>query len=269
MKRNDPLFHPPRSEAAEVFDRALKLYTEYFFPLELPLYYSSPSWLQARRVLDIGTGNGAYLAQLSTWFPDKEYKGIDRDPTMVEVAKQRHARERMAFSCVDFMDASAEYDYLLFRFVAQHVVDIPGLLRKAAEITTGNGAILLIDSWKGSYHYEPDVPLLRGLMDTFREHRLQHGANYDVMSGIEHLIADQPHWHVRRAGEILVPTTIPGHLAILRDMERETIEFLAATGVVDVDFAAVRAEWDRWCNSEHVYAHEGLRVLELSKRDGA
>jgi tRNA G46 methylase TrmB len=95
------------------------LQTAMCFALELPAYYASPSWHEARTVLDAGTGHGDYLRGLARRFPEKTYVGVDIEPAYVEAARATAGERRgMRFVVDDVMALDGSYD-----FAVRHRVD--------------------------------------------------------------------------------------------------------------------------------------------------
>jgi SAM-dependent methyltransferase len=263
MVENDPLFVFRDAGATDRLDKALSLYVQYFFPLEVTAYYSSPAWRSARTVLDVGTGNGDYVARLADCFPDKRYHGIDREASLVERAIRRHAGDRLTFSRADFFEAGGRYDFLILRFFSQHMADMTRVLDKCADLTTGS--VLLVDPWSDQFLCVPEVPPLANLARDFRNARRAAGANYDVMSSLRTVADGHPAWACGRVSELRVPTTIPGHLDVLRNMVEATLDYLEHTRAVVFDFQSVREAWADWCHTPGAYAHHALCLLELQR----
>ena len=73
------------------WDELLRFQANITLPVELPCYYVEKGWLEARSVVDLGTGNGYYLKRLQEHFPAKKYLGLDVDAEALEAYARAQA----------------------------------------------------------------------------------------------------------------------------------------------------------------------------------
>lgn len=79
----------------------------------------------ARRILDIGSGDGRLLALLKAARPHAQFIGLDFSPTMLEAARKRFAGDaNVALVAHDFADrlpALGDFDCVVSSFAIHHV----------------------------------------------------------------------------------------------------------------------------------------------------
>ena len=80
---------------------------------------------QCHRVLDVGTGNGTFVARLAEDYPDIEFVGIDKRKPCVESCKKITAKNFQAFHVDMFSRTTtfdfSQYDGILMRYFLLHV----------------------------------------------------------------------------------------------------------------------------------------------------
>jgi 2-polyprenyl-3-methyl-5-hydroxy-6-metoxy-1,4-benzoquinol methylase len=113
------------STAIRVWDSLLTQQVALFAPSEIDHLSSLSSWQSARTVIDIGCGNGDYVAALQRAFPWPKFHGIDSSPGLIEIARQRHHINGITFHTGDVTRQSPNLiaDAIILRFVVQHLAD--------------------------------------------------------------------------------------------------------------------------------------------------
>lgn len=148
-----------KATEAQLWDVFLEGQSGLFFDSEFAWISKGSWWQEAKNILEIGSGNGAYLYKLSQQFQDKEYKGI-------EVLSQsvKDANERYVWPHLTFQEGDAEVfdntlvsssDIIMFRFTLQHLNDSCAALENAAQYLSPNGYVVIIESYdkaKSSSH---------------------------------------------------------------------------------------------------------------------
>jgi trans-aconitate methyltransferase len=78
------------------------------------------------RVLEIGCGPGALLADLASKHDEVEFVGIDVEPKMIGHARERHARDNVRFELVDLRGETPDEqaDFAFSIDVLHHVGDL-------------------------------------------------------------------------------------------------------------------------------------------------
>lgn len=138
-----------KADTAELWDVFLEGQTKLFFDSEVQWIANADWWQSSKRILEIGCGNGAYLAKLADQFQGKKFLGIEKLPLSVAQAQERNSRDSVIFREGDaevfdpqLIDSA---DIILFRLVLQHLNDPMIALKAAARYLSSNGYVLIID----------------------------------------------------------------------------------------------------------------------------
>ena len=141
-------------EAADLgtlWDNFLSLQTELYFNQEADLIESQQFWQKAKNVLELGSGNGAYLHKLSARFQDKNYLGIEKQSKPVTQAEQNFGGPKLKFREGDAEAASedleGQFDVVLFRLTLQHLKNPRLALEHACTYLKDGGHVVIIDAY--------------------------------------------------------------------------------------------------------------------------
>ena len=234
-------------------------------PLELPFFYGSPQWHEARDVLDLGTGNGYYLQKIASRFPDKSYLGIDISEDLIEIATRENSRANVRFICGDLFEFEGAYDVVILRLVLQHLPDVDKVLKKVARITKQGGSVLVIEAHDPSRMYWPDVPLFMRFFRAYAAYQASLGLDRTVAARLPEIIENHPCWAAGSAAQVIVPSTLPGNLDLFRKSYGLFIELVEHGSDMTYDFDSVRREWQRWCDLDYAYTQAGLNIVRLDR----
>ena len=94
------------AELPELWDHYLKRQTDLYFGQEANWLAQKECWVKARHVLELGSGNGTYLHQLSETFKDKTFLGLEKNSAYVKQASAQFTRTGLAF-----IEGNAEIEY--------------------------------------------------------------------------------------------------------------------------------------------------------------
>lgn len=92
---------------------------------------------RAKRVIDVGCGDGTYTAELLDMGSPDSIHGVDPAPTAIEAAEARGADERLSFavgSAYELPHADREFDLAYLRGVLHHVDDPQAALAEAMRV---------------------------------------------------------------------------------------------------------------------------------------
>ncbi len=129
-KRVSDCFQTTRPVLFDLWDRLQTLQCKFAFQQELMLFYLSEPWLRAKKVLDIGCGNGHYLDLLFDRFPDKRYSGIDVSSELIESAERTSKIPGVQYKALNLFDCQGHYDALLMRLFLQHLPNSVAVLEE-------------------------------------------------------------------------------------------------------------------------------------------
>jgi tRNA G46 methylase TrmB len=118
---------PARYNLGDLVDQILIMQTDYSWPKEAECL-ENHGLKSAKRVLDIGTGNGHFLCRMAERYPDKQFVGIETSEPLIERAskiargmnlagpfdRSRHLRRRCFFAR-DAAERARQHQHLLAR----------------------------------------------------------------------------------------------------------------------------------------------------------
>ena len=260
---HSPLFHTKDDRLEEIWDLLQRYQSDFCIAQELPHYYTFEQWIEARTVIDVGTGNGYYLNRIADLFPGKTYVGIDHSAELLAIASQHIQREQISFLKQDLWELTGIYDFAILRLVLQHVPDVAGVLECLARVVRPGGAMLVIDAHDPLRFFSPPVPKFMEFFSTFRSQEQQSGPDKTVTSGLEALVSSHPDWQVEKSITLTIPSSIPGNMELFRKTYGLVIDMADLVGKLDCEFELVKEEWKRWCSLEKAYAQVGLDVIRL------
>jgi len=125
----DRLFEYDQQTCAETLQAAeLPNLWSYFLKGQANLYFSQDKewlsqkrwWIEARNILELGSGNGVYLSLLSETFKNKAFWGVENQSLSVEQSNAQFGRSGLAFI---EGDAEVEYEQYKNQFDAILSVD--------------------------------------------------------------------------------------------------------------------------------------------------
>jgi SAM-dependent methyltransferase len=142
--------------------------------------------LDARRILDVGCGLGAYVRKLQAFSSD--VYGVDIDPDRVAQA-QRDLDHIFLAPAEELPFADEHFDVVLMHEVLEHVRDDVQAVHEAYRVTRASGYIVIFAPnrlypfethgiyWRGKYHFG-NVPLVSYLPSALRDHLCPHVRAY-------------------------------------------------------------------------------------------
>lgn len=255
-----PLFH--------IWDRMQRLQTDFCILQELGVYFRSSHWRSARRVLDLGTGNGYYLGRLAEHFPDKSWTGIDSSGPLLAVAA-RELRDRDVELCESDLSeftTADPFDFVLMRLFLQHLPSVSGALDRAAGLTASGGALLVIDALDEERFFAPPAEAFSDFFAAYTALQRERGRERAVGRCVLQALEGRDDWTLGDRVRLVIPSTLPGNHKLFQENYRLFIDLVEDAGDLSYDFDHVRREWDAWCGRERAYMQVGLDILRLDRR---
>ena len=163
----------------ELWDTFLQGQTKLFFDPEFIWIAKGSWWQEAKHVLEIGSGNGAYLYELSRQFPEKTFLGIEKFEKPL-----KQANERYAGAYLEFQEGDAEVldqqlvnsaDVVLFRLTLQHLKDPVSALKNAASYLLPGGYVVIIDSYDKAKRTSHPIPTINEALEVVAEAQKKTG----------------------------------------------------------------------------------------------
>jgi ubiquinone/menaquinone biosynthesis C-methylase UbiE len=266
--RSDRLFETRKKTVLEIWDRMQRLQTDFCLAQELAFYHTSPHWLAAKTVLDLGTGNGYYLSKIASRFPAKVYHGVDASTELIALANQESAGGTVSFAHRNLLEVNELHDFVIMRLLLQHVDDIPAVLRHVAGLTNPGGSALIIDAHDPLRSFSPDLPEFTKFFAAYTEAEHNEGRDRRVALRIEQAIASSALWRAAGTLQLLIPSTIAGNLDLFVKTYMLLVDLVECSGKFHYNFASVKEAWQRWSKIPHAYTQVGLNLICLERTAG-
>lgn len=149
---------------ADLWNYFLKGQADLFFTQEAELLGSETGWTDSQAILELGSGNGAYLYRLSELYKDKKYLGVEKQASLVTQSNAQYARDGLAFIEGDAEKENEQFndqfDAVLFRLTLQHLSNPRLALQLAHPYLKQDGYVIIIDAFdpaKSSSHVIPTM----------------------------------------------------------------------------------------------------------------
>lgn len=173
----------------QLWDAFLEGQSKLLFPSDFKWLQKQAWWTNSSSVLEIGSGNGAYLAHLAEQFPEKKYLGIELLPLSVIQSNQQYAQEGLRFE-----EGNAEIfneklknsaDVILFRLTLQHLEQPFLALEHAWHYLVPNGYLFIMDSCDAIRNSSPPMHELERTLKAVAEYQKEKGkGNRQISSEI-------------------------------------------------------------------------------------
>ena len=254
-------------QAAQRWSALLDAQIDLFFPTEAKFLRSLATWRGARSIADVGCGNGTYLWRLRAAFPDKLYTGMDISPELIAIAAAKY-RGELRFVVRNFFDPvdGSPVDFLVMRFLIQHLGDLQPVLQSAHAMLRPRGALLVIEPCLAHSRNLPDTPLLYDLFTRFELSRGAHGYLRGRLTDIPRIAVSTGAWEVSASEIICVRQQGPFADSLTIQLYHQWIDLCQESGLFSFPFDDVRAEVDRWAPNG-ASSCIALRAIVLERLD--
>jgi SAM-dependent methyltransferase len=256
------LFPPDAAAVLAIHDRFQRVQAELGLPLELACFHASPQWRRARRVLDVGCGNGAYLHGLAAQFPDKEYVGVDYNPDLVEIARRAPGGPGVEVRHADWHDVTGRFDCVVARLFVQYLPDPEEFVARVAALAPG-GSLFVIDADDRQRLFWPPAPGLTAFFEEYRRRQRAVGLDRDRLAALTTGAHDGVAWRLGARQDVVIPSLIEGHRRRFAEAYGFMLDLVEAMRLFAYDFDAVREEWCQWNADPRAYTQIGVSVLRF------
>lgn len=253
------------SNATANWHRLLSLQTEMFLPYEINYLLNSQSWQKSKTVLDIGCGNGAYISQVSKFFPDKSYTAIDVSHDLIYIAKKAHAAKNIQFlnQSLEIFQTKKKYDIVIMRLIVQHLKDFPAVLSKTSSLLKPGGTLLIIEPDFDNFINYPATPEFNHLMLNIDKHSSKNQTNRHLLATLGEIATDTKNWGVAKECVTTAPFIGPFIGSNILQLYELWIDILEHSKILPISYGKVRDELSLWSKKPTAYSQIGIRFLLL------
>ena len=143
--------------------------------------------LEGKRVLDIGCGLGAYVANFRRF--TKEAYGMDVDAPRLQEGRRRGIDNLLLAAAEALPFAEGSFDVIVLNEVIEHVRDDAATLREACRVLRPGGKVVIYAPnrlypfethgvYLGHRYIFGNIPLINWLPDVLRRHLVPHARAY-------------------------------------------------------------------------------------------
>jgi len=210
-------------------------------------------------VLDVGAGTGAITAGIAGAVgPSGSVLGIDRDETMIRLAREHHAGvANLAFELLDVLELcdEARFDVVTAARALQWIEDPARALQRMHAATQPRGMVVVLEYTHADLVWEPAPPEpVRRFYDAFLAWRDANGWDNRLGDHLPALVADAGFRDVGVTVQDEVATRGDPGFADALELWQRVLESMGATIVgagflAQADLDAARAAHRSW--SEH------------------
>jgi SAM-dependent methyltransferase len=142
--------------------------------------FTSRGLRDGSRVLEVGCGPGYFLAALGRALPGASLCGVDVDPELIQIAAATLGDRRCDLAVCDpgLESVKGQFDFVLCRYVLQHVADPQAFLTSAAGLLAPGGTLSVVETdaelWGAA---TPSQPQFARLYEQLERHQRQQGGD--------------------------------------------------------------------------------------------
>ena len=257
----------PSDDVLEIWNRIMKYQVDFSFPLELPVFLNNKSWCTARRILDLGSGDGYYATRLANYFPDKAYTCVDIDERAIKIGKNQaneYGNHKIKFSVADILRYNGDFPVAIARLLVQHLSTPEELFSAASNFLNADGTLIVIDSSDEARLFWP-TKLCRHLELFFQTFtNFQPGRKNCI--NMPNIAADYG-FNVESTQTIIIPSSIPTYKKTLYESYRLVFEVVRKHYNMPFDYKSLLIELERWAQSPRGYAQIGVNASIYRRRE--
>lgn len=136
------------------------------FGAELPFFHSAPGWDGARRVVDLGCGNGAFTHRLAAAFPHVGFVAVDTDEELIAIAQRDFAAPNVRYHAGTVTEVEGSFDAVVSRFCLLYAPGLDEIQRWVGD-HVGRG-ILQIDNEDDLLLFPPSLARFESTLNVTR-----------------------------------------------------------------------------------------------------
>ncbi len=242
---------------AIIYNDLLRYQAELSCDLEQLFFRSSSAWVEAKTILDFGAGNAYYSNLLAQRNPDKYFLCVEKNADLAKIDRQEITCNRVEVVTGSFEDIGSDknFDFVFARHVLSYLSERDRLNFSSwvAKNISGRGTVLIIDADDDAFLTYPELPLLEGGNEKFKEELHEGGGNRALREELPQYWIDKGFRH-QVTRPLVVHSSISG---------RKYLMALFMKSVAEIDHGSplpdeVRNEIDEWTRNRNSYLQYGL-----------
>ena len=147
----------------------------------------------------------------------------------------------------------------------QHLPNIGSVLDHVAKITKVGGSGLIIDAHDATRFFRPSLSSFMDFFAAYVKNEAKGGRDRNVGSVLTRNLESNPSWRMGSTLQLLIPSTIPGNLELMRRNYALLIELVEEVGNLEYDFEKLKEEWRWWCGLDKTYTQVGLCLSRIDR----
>ncbi|RKZ80318.1 MAG: hypothetical protein DRR19_23795 [Candidatus Parabeggiatoa sp. nov. 1] len=263
---NQPAQNLPNIDLGEhqsLWKEHLELQTKILESVDAKHLFPSNIWQSARKVLDMGCGEGSHLLRIQSQYPDKSYTGIDVDKDVISMAQAKTSEILFLLKDIYSYTPTQEFDFAIARLLIQHLPNLDGFLGFAQACLNPGGTLWVVDGYDELKRIGPKAPLLKAAYDELAKAQKQRGT--DRNGSLE--LVNLAHKHDFRVEQEIIEV-----LYAERDFSRQVLKRLYEVNTrvikdrysLPLDLNAIYAQLDEWALDD-APSTIGVHILTLQK----
>ncbi|TMV50285.1 methyltransferase domain-containing protein [Paenibacillus mesophilus] len=248
---------------ADRLDRMLNVTAELFFGVENSLFFRRFGE-KGTTLLDIGCGNGTYLACIGEHYPDMRLTGVEIEEEMCRKAQDKQKRNlTFVHGSYEQLTGTGSYDTILARLVVPHIPDRSGFVKWLYEHTSEQSTVIVIDFDDERYRDNDELPLFSSLYKKARQSLKRKGTFLELPDAL--LV------EFRHAGFVHLGTEWYSVRTDRRDLKQVCREYmlLATEYLLDTPITAEREkELDRWLDNDDSFLEIPMFGIVFGRSSG-
>ena len=199
-------------ERSEVIVRSLDAQVEGYGVLDIPLVSRELRPYASGNMLDIGTGNGAFLFKIAENNPDIQFIGLEHNPDFLSRAQVQldqvelpNVTLRAGFFDTDYID---RHDVICTRFTLQHASNPQAFVHSVHRVLHPGGLFMAVEPLYDSYDSEPADPTWQGFRQRMFATYERWGSDPNVPKRASQWLMEAGFVSIRTSIHIYSPITI-------------------------------------------------------------
>lgn len=258
----DSFLDTTSDESARSWSDLLELQVACFAEAEIAYLGGLPAWKRARRVLDVGCGQGSFTSALGAAFPDRQLAGIDVSERLIARASTRSPSIDFRVADLTEFRPDKPFDAVVMRFVLQHLPDLEVVLRSCRRLLRPGGALVVIEPSLAESRNWPPTPRFVDMLAGFEARRDEDGFLKARTAGLAEEVSRLSGWV---AESDLVPVRTTGRdLTRIAALYERWIAMIEASAADLVGGRAVRGELADWRATAGATSHIALTATVVT-----